>query len=99
MKYQPFALGAILREWLCQNDIEPEFPSARRNDGSATAQSGLRTSAAQTPRWPPTTSRSGDDEHHSLEDEVRVVANQEAVSRHDARPVIAVGVKERGDDG
>ena len=50
MKYQPFALGAILREWLCQNDIEPEFPSARRNDGSATAQSGLRTSAAQTPR-------------------------------------------------
>ena len=49
MKYQPFALGAILREWLCQNDIEPEFPSARRNDGSATAQSGLRTSAAQTP--------------------------------------------------
>ena len=43
------ALGAILREWLCQNDIEPEFPSARRNDRSATAQSGLRTSAAQTP--------------------------------------------------
>ena len=44
-------------------------------------------------------SRSGDDEHHSRKDEIWVVADQEAVSLRDAWPVIAVGVKERGDGG
>ena len=29
VKHQPFAFGAILREWACQNDREPESPGSR----------------------------------------------------------------------
>ena len=75
-----------MSEW--RHSREPGISIEIRGFGMATFVGNLASA-----------SRSGDDEHHSRKDEIWVVADQEAVSFRDAWPVIAVGVKKRGDGG